>query len=155
MQEHMHYTASSNLLNIERKVLFIGLLVGLAHILSGVAVLIDPAALNVTALSGLHQISEWFDLGHRWAAWLLLAAGSTAILGAVKWHHWIFFIPQQLLLLLMIGTITIAITTGQYPDGYIPTGRGWFIEADQAWAWILGISHSIWLTAYLYGNNKK
>jgi hypothetical protein len=65
--------------------------------------------------------------------------------------HALLFLPQQVLLLATIWTITIALIEGKYPDGYIPQGGAWFILTDQIWTWLMAVSHSIWLAAFLYG----
>jgi hypothetical protein len=143
--------------NLVTKTLFVGLMVGLAHFISGIAVLASPEAVNVTPLAALHHTAEWmgYSKGGFVAATLLLA-GLMAIVGAnlnaaPTVLHGALFLPQQVLLLLQIYTITTALITGVYPDGYIPQGGAWFILSDQIWAWVLAVSHSIWLAAFLYG----
>ena len=142
--------------SLETKTLFVGLLVGIAHFISGIAVLASPDAINVTPLAALHHLSLWLGYTSGFVAAVLLLAGFMAIVGsrlqaAPKSVHGILFIPQQVLLLLQIYTITVALITGVYPDGYIPQGGAWFILSDQIWAWVLAVSHSIWLAAFLYG----
>lgn len=61
------------------------------------------------------------------------------------------FAPQELLLLIQIWSISVALISGHYPDGYVPLGGAWFILADQVWAWVLAVSHSAWLAAFMYG----
>ncbi len=143
--------------SLETKTLFVGLLVGLAHFVSGIAVLVGPDAINVTPLAALHHAALWlgYTQGGLVAA-ILLLAGLMAIVGgnlraAPRAVHGVLFLPQQALLLLQIYTITLALITGVYPDGYIPQGGAWFILSDQIWAWVLAVSHSIWLAAFLYG----
>jgi hypothetical protein len=144
---------------LETKTLLVAFLVGLAHIGCGIAVLIEPVSLTVTALAGLDRLCQWFDLSHRAAGCVLLLAGISAVVGArfpiSNRARIILFIPQQALLLMMIWTISVALVTGVYPDGYSPRGGGWFIESDQIWAWILAVSHSAWLAAYLYGEGAR
>lgn len=126
---------------IETKTLFVALLVGLAHIASGVAVLIDPASLNVTPLELLARGADL--LGYTKGAFagaLLLTAGILAVIGGSRGVHAtrlaraVMFAPQQFLLALQIASISIALITGKYPDGYEPDGGRWFIAADQSWA---------------------
>lgn len=146
---------------IETKTLFIGLLVGIAHVVSGIAVIATPLALNVTPLAGLAHLAEW--LGYTKGGFVgatLLLAGLMAIIGAniniamPRIAHGVLFLPQQILLILQIGTITAALLAGRYPDNYIPQGGAWFILTDQIWAWVLAVTHSIWLAAFLYGGRS-
>jgi hypothetical protein len=142
------------------KTLFVGLLVGVAHIISGIAVLVVPESLNVTPLAALQHFALYlgYDKGG-FAAAVLLAAGGMAVLGAnlravPHYMHAVMFLPQQALLFMQIWTITFALIVGRYPDGYIPQGGAWFILSDQIWAWVLAVSHSLWLAAYLYGGRN-
>jgi hypothetical protein len=64
------------------------------------------------------------------------------------------FAPQQVLLILQIVAISFALIFGEYPDGYRPVGGAWFILADQVWAFLLAVSHSLWLAALLYGGGR-
>jgi hypothetical protein len=143
---------------IPTKTLFVGLLVGLAHITSGIAVLVNPAALNVTPLALL--VSGADLLGYTnggLAGMLLLTAGVMAVIGSSRGIHAtrltraLLFSPQEFLLVLQIVSISLALVSGKYPDGYEPVGGTWFIAADQSWAWILAVSHSVWLAAFIYG----
>jgi len=147
---------------LETKTLFVGLLVGLAHIASGIAVLIDPAALNVTPLELLARFAFTLGFVHgQLAGALLLIAGVMAVIGASRGlqasrlTRALLFSLQEFLLLLQIVSIVLSLITGQYPDGYVPAGGRWFIAADQAWAWILAVSHSIWLAAFIYGGSRS
>lgn len=142
---------------LELKTVFIGLLVGLAHIASGIAAFADPAVVNTTPLSALHTIGIWLGSERAlFSASLLLGAGTMAVIGSVpkfllpRYIIGLLFFPQEILLLLQIGSITKALIFGVYPDGYVPQGGAWFVLADQIWAWILAVSHSIWLAAFMY-----
>lgn len=149
-------------LQIETKILFIALLVGLAHIASGIAVLVTPDALRVTPLELLTLASD--HLGYTrggFAGALLVAAGVMAVIGAsrgiaaTRALRCLLFAPQQVLLLLQLASISIALILGHYPDGYTPQGGAWFILADQSWAWILAVSHSVFLGAFIYGGTRN
>lgn len=146
---------------VEVKILFVALLIGLAHVMSGIAVFITPEAMRVTPLASLSHIAD--SLGYLkggFVAATLIGAGLMAIIGANirsanrLWHA-LLFAPQQALLMLQLYTITIALAEGKYPDGYIPLGGAWFILADQSWAFLMAVSHSIWLTAFLYGGKLR
>jgi hypothetical protein len=143
---------------IETKILFAGLLVGIAHIVSGVAVLVTVDALSVTPLASLVHLAAYLNYTKGgFVAAVLIGTGVMAVIGsqlnlALPRHvHALMFLPQQVLLMLTIWTITIALIEGKYPDGYVPQGGAWFILTDQIWTWLLAMSHSIWLTAFLYG----
>jgi hypothetical protein len=147
-------------MNVEDKTLFVAWLVGVAHIVCGVGVLAAPGAILVTALASLHTIGEWIGLSTWAIGWVLVFAGIMAVYGSSarfirRSSHLIMFVPQQALLLLMIWSITEAILTGRYPDGYSPPDGGYFVSTDQAFAWILGVSHSLFLAAYLYGSGRS
>lgn len=144
---------------IETKILFVGLLVGLAHLVAGIAVLVEPSALHVTPLAGLVNTARLvgWGYGEGQVGTILIIAGLMAIIGgsdkgASRVLQVVLFLPQQLLLLLQIWTISVALIHGTYPDGYAPQGGAWFILADQIWAFVLAVSHSIWLAAFLYGS---
>jgi hypothetical protein len=142
--------------DLERKTLFVALLVGLAHLVSGIAVLYQPSALNVTPLASLHDLSQAIGYSGGFAGAFLVGAGLMAIIGSgmramPRGLHGALFLPQQALLLLQIWTITWALIEGKYPDGYIPVGGSFFILADQAWAWALASAHSVFLAAFIGG----
>jgi hypothetical protein len=143
---------------IEVKILFAGLLVGIAHIVSGVAVLVTVDALSVTPLASLVHLADLLGYTQgRFVSAVLVATGVMAVVGSQlnvalpRRVHALMFLPQQVLLMLTIWTITLALIEGKYPDGYIPQGGAWFILTDQIWTWLLAVSHSIWLAAFLYG----
>ena len=145
----------------ESKTLFVGLLVGLAHIASGFAVFVNHGAAKVVALAGLNEVMGWLGFGVPAVGLVLVGAGLLGVIGAGSVFaaagigRVLLFVPQEILLLLQIWSISWCLTSGQYPDGYIPTGAAWFILADQVWAWVLSISHSLWLAALLYGRSTS
>lgn len=143
------------------KTYFVGLLVGIAHVALGLCVLANPLALDVTALAALHDLIVWFHISPMWCAGVLLFAGIAAVLGASDWlwfthktRLWLFA-PQQFLLLTQLWSIGAALVAGRYPDGYMPIGGAWFILGDQIQAWILAVSHSVWMAAILYGRPRS
>lgn len=144
---------------IASRTYFVGLLVGLAHIASGIAVLIAPGALLATPMDFIGTISNYLGFKNGFPGALLLCIGTVAVVAATHPMSMrtraIMFAPQQALLLLQIIAISIALVYGEYPDGYQPVGRAWFILADQVWAFLLAISHSIWLAALLYGGGER
>jgi hypothetical protein len=136
-------------------------MVGIAHLISGIAVLVTPEVLRVTPLASLAHFADYIGYpSGGFAASALIGAGLMAIIGAnlicaPRFAHGILFLPQQVLLLLQVWTITVALIEGHFPDGYIPVGGAWFILTDQIWAWLLAVTHSIWLTAFLYGGRAS
>jgi hypothetical protein len=137
------------------------LVVGIAHLISGIAVLVTPEVLRVTPLASLAHFADYMGYTKGgFVAAALIGAGLMAVIGAQlrcapRIAHGILFLPQQVLLLLQIWTITVALIEGHFPDGYIPLGGAWFILTDQIWAWLLAVTHSIWLTAFLYGGRTS
>lgn len=148
-------------MSLNAKILFVAMLVGLAHIVSGIAVFIAPSALTVTPLASLHHFALSMGYTGGFVGTTLIAAGAMALIGAnlnialPRTVHTLLFAPQQTLLLLQIYTISMALIEGHYPDGYTPAGGAWFILADQIWAWILAVSHSLWLAGFLYGDRPN
>jgi hypothetical protein len=142
---------------LEGKTMFVALLVGLAHIISGIAVLSNGNALDVTPLASLSLAASSIGFQHGFVGSILLGAGLMAVTGSnlnvalPRITHAVLFLPQQILLLFQAWTISEAISVGHYPDGYIPAGGAWFILTDQVWAWVLAVSHSIFLAAFIYG----
>lgn len=149
-------------MTVESKTLFIATLVGLAHIVCGIAVIVSPEALNVTPLATLVHIAEHLNyIKGGFVGAVMFMAGVMAVMGG-SLHlafprpvHMALFFPQQLLLLLQLYSITVALITGVYPDGYIPQGGAFFILSDQIWAFILACTHSVWLAAMLYFGGKQ
>jgi hypothetical protein len=143
--------------DLEAKTLFVATLVGIAHIISGVAVLMTADAVNVTPLATLHLVANRFGYTNGFAGAVLILAGMMAVIGGnlrYDFHRWFYgtlFLPQQVLLVLQVVSICTALGVGKYPDGYIPVGGAWFILTDQIWAWVLAVCHSIWLAAFIYG----
>lgn len=144
---------------LEIKTLFIAFLVGIAHVISGVMVLVAPDAVFATPLASLYDIAKAMGFGYIFCGWLLVVAGAMAILGSsfiFKRHvHVSLFILQEALLLLQIWSISWALVEGRYPDGYTPVDGAWFILSDQIWAWILAVSHSIWLAAFIFRGVRR
>lgn len=135
------WTMSSN--NLPARTLFIATIIGIAHVVCGIAVIWAPTALYSTPLAFLTTLT-----GHTvYIGPGLIAVGLFAILGGSKYPgaKWqlIFISPQQLVLALQILSISIALVTGVYPDGYRPSGGAWFIIADQIWAWLFAVIHTV------------
>lgn len=137
---------------IAAKTLAVTTLVGIAHIICGITVYFAPVAFRVTPLSGLYDFSQWIGIGSQGGAFILLLVGILAVL-ARNFNYLaciVLLLPQQGLLLFQIYSISAVLVTGHYPDGYLPLGGSWFILADQIWPWLLTVSHSAWLAAFIY-----
>lgn len=129
------------------RTLFFATIIGIAHVVCGIAVMYAPAALFATPLAFMHQLvaiiwsPEAVVTGPT-----LIAVGLAAIIGGSasmdgRWQL-LLIAPQQLILGFQIISISIALATGMYPDGYRPHGGAWFIVADQVWAWIFALVHT-------------
>jgi hypothetical protein len=129
------------------KTLAVTTLVGIAHIICGIAVLVDPVALSVTPLASLTYLGNPVLAGT-----LLVVVGMMAVYACNMAFamNVLMLLPQQALLILQIWSISAVLITGQYPDGYLPSGGSWFILTDQIWPWLLTVSHSGWLAAFIY-----
>jgi hypothetical protein len=143
---------------LETKTLFVGLLVGLAHIACGMAVLVTPQALLVTPLDAIRSVQNYLGLQHGFSGAILIGVGIMAVIASRRQVYlktrMLLFAPQQCMLFLQIAAISWALIVGTYPDGYKPVGGAWFILADQIFAYLLAVSHSIWLAALLYGGEN-
>jgi hypothetical protein len=139
-------------ISAEVKTLTVTTLVGMAHIICGIAVVFTPGALQVTPLVGLYDILIWAGYAPKLGAFILILVGLMAVYAAnAKFAMRVtLLIPQQLLLFMQIWSISTVLVTGVYPDGYMPTGGSWFILTDQIWPWLLTASHSAWLAAFIY-----
>jgi hypothetical protein len=140
--------------DLETKTLFIALLVGIAHIVCGIMVFIVPNAAFAAPISALVDISMYFGVfGTGVIGATIFIAGVMAVVGSTASFsmrvHVGLFIPQQILLMLQLYSISAALVSGHYPDGYVPVNGAWFILTDQIWAWILAVSHSCWLAALI------
>jgi hypothetical protein len=144
------------------KTFIVGLLVGVSHLGLGVCVAASADVVQVTHLAlPYHVASTYLGMTPIAFALLLMVVGGIAIVGSIDWllmshrARYFMFAPQQFLLMLQLVSIVVAVALGHYPDGYVPRGGGWFILADQIQAWILAVSHSIWLLAIMYFKGAK
>jgi hypothetical protein len=132
---------------VEVKTLAVTTLVGIAHIVCGIAVLVDPVALNVTPLAALASMNNPVLAG-----WGLIVVGVMAVVACNMTFvvNVLMLLPQQALLILQVLSISKVLITGQYPDGYLPSGGSWFILTDQIWPWLLTVTHTGFLAAFIY-----
>ena len=134
------------------KTIAVTTIVGIAHIICGIAAIYVPDVLDVSPMAGLHDLIALAGWPSYAGGLVLLIVGSLAVFASgmrFVWHVTLLM-PQQFLLTLQVWSISVALVTGVYPDGYVPIGGPWFILTDQIWAWMLTVSHSVWLTAYIY-----
>lgn len=121
--------------------------IGVAHVVGGVAALAAPKAAQVSGLAGVTMLGAPAKV----VGFVLVMVGIMAIMSR-------FYImtrdmmqalaaPQQLLLMVQFVGVIIAIADGQYPDGYRPTDEWWssmwFILADQAPLIAMCVSHTV------------
>jgi hypothetical protein len=134
--------------NANIKTLAVTNLVGIAHIVCGLTVLHVPGAIEVTQLNGIYDLVGNATTG----AYLLILVGVLAIIArSFSFVTCVaLLVPQQFLLLLQIWSISVVLTTGVFPDGHMPIGGSWFILTDQIWPWLLTVSHSVWLSIFIY-----
>lgn len=140
---------------VELKIRVLGFLIGLAHLVSGIAVWMEPTSLNVTQLASFASLMAWAGVDTMGAGLVLVLAGVMAILasggGLPAWARGVLFLPQQLLLILVVVAVYGVFFSGVYPDGYTPVGGGWFILSDQFLVWVCALSHTVWLSALVLG----
>jgi hypothetical protein len=121
-------------------------LIGIIHIVGGIAILIDPEASHVTALSGLAPLPSLPT------ALILLLVGALAVaarssLVSRSWEK-VCIMPQQVVLLVQLFGVVEAIYAGRYPNGHMPIEGDYlasaaFILSDQL-PWImLCLSHTV------------
>jgi hypothetical protein len=134
------------------KTLTVATIVGLAHIVCGIAAIYQPGTLVVTQLNGLSDMVAYLGYQSAVGGYILLFVGALAIY-AMRTQFALkvtLLLPQQFLLCLQMWSISVVLATGVYPDGHIPLGGPWFILTDQIWAWLLTCSHSVFLAKYIY-----
>jgi hypothetical protein len=140
---------------VELKIRVLGFLIGVAHVIAGIAAWQEPNSLNVTQLAAFHSFTTWLGFGPVGAGFILFIAGIMAIVasggGLPPWARGVLFLPQQFLMILVVVAIYGVFVTGVYPDGYIPVGGGWFILSDQFLVWACALSHTVWLSALVLG----
>lgn len=123
--------------------------IGVAHIIVGICILIDPHALLVTAFAGLKWVATVFSFGDKIGGVILLTVGWMALIGGaglfgVETPTRIRLIaPQLVVLVFTLASLAVALITGHYPDGYAPNGGWVFILADQVVAGTVSVFH-IW-----------
>jgi hypothetical protein len=121
--------------------------IGMAHVVGGVAALFAAGAAHVSGLAGLTMLGLWPGF----TALLLIIVGLMAICSRMCPHsrEWVntLVAPQQLVLMIQLGGVMIAVYHGAYPDGYKPAddwwGSMWFILADQSPLIAMCLSHTI------------
>jgi hypothetical protein len=114
-------------------------LIGVIHVVGGVAILLTEKAAFVTSLTGFGFLDPFGK------AIMLILVGVLAIAARTRFvpdhAERACIIPQQIVLLIQLGGILQAIFLGQYPNGHTPVegdywASVWFIVADQM-PWIM------------------
>ena len=112
----------------------------MVHYASGLALLLDPSSVGITAINAVVLVTG-SRLG---AAGLFIGAGSLAIVGlgtAGTSSGILLMAPQQFTLLVSAGGAIDAMATGHFADGTVRSH--WFLIADQFPAVAAAIGHTI------------
>ena len=126
-------------------------LIGLIHIIGGVAVLVAPQAAYVSQLSGPMMVLPYPIV----IAVGLILVGAMAVAARLlkmsERTRVVLIAPQQIVLLIQLMGVGVAAWNGAYPDGYIPVPGNWwasfwFILGDQAALVVLCLSHTFEFT---------
>ena len=126
-------------------------LIGLIHIIGGVAVLVAPQAAYVSQLSGPMMVLPYPIV----IAVGLILVGAMAVAARLlkmsERTRVVLIAPQQIVLLIQLMGVGLAAWNGAYPDGYIPVPGNWwasfwFILGDQAALVVLCLSHTFEFT---------
>lgn len=121
--------------------------IGLAHVIIGACILIEPQAILVSAFAGFKWVTSLYAPGHAVAGVMLVATGLMAMTGGEKLLHLGLALrlqliaPQVVLLVFTLASTLCTMVEGQYPDGYVPIGGTVFIVADQIVAALISLFH--------------
>ncbi len=121
--------------------------IGIAHVISGVCIIIAPEALMVSSLAGLNWITTIYSSASVIGGVLIIIFGGMAVAAgthsfpiATDWRVRMIA-PQVFLLVFALASIITAIAKGHFPDGYVPKGGSVFILADQSIVAVVAIFH--------------
>jgi len=129
-------------------------LLGVLHFVSGIGMLFVPSVSYVSSLSFFVTTFHTFGLNgkaHVTVGVFLAAFGASAILAILLSKHLslkiriLMVTPQQFVQIAQFISISLAVWSGTYPDGYTPVGRGAFIFFDQLGVLLLSIYHTLWM----------
>lgn len=120
--------------------------IGLAHVVGGIAALVAPGAAHVSGLAGAVMLGSQSEF----TGFMLIIVGTMAILSRLCPGEpdtvTALVIPQQLVLMIQLGGVIAVTYNGAYADGYRPApdywGSVWFILADQAPLIAMCFSHT-------------
>lgn len=109
------------------------------HFLWAVFILIDPAAIDATAVSALHR----FIQPPLVLAFVIALASILATIGIFSRKVWVslLLMPQQILLMVSASGAIEAMWIGQFADGV--TRPAAFIAADQIYSVLAAIGHTV------------
>lgn len=135
------------------------LIVGAAHFLAGLGILVEPSARWVTSTFYFSYFLEALNLnGHTniTVGLLFVGSGLAAILAIFvripgRWRVRCIW-PQQWVLIVQFISIGFTIVSGVYPDGYVPAGNPHvFIWTDQIIPLAVTLWHSAWMAEQTWG----
>jgi hypothetical protein len=124
----------------------VALVLGIAHLIVGLCIIVEPNALFVSEFAGLRWISTIFSFGDKLGALILILAGGLAVLGSGPFAFSTptrlkMIGPQLVVLVFTLASLIETVIVGHYPDGYEPTGGWKFILADQMVAGSMSAFH--------------
>jgi hypothetical protein len=115
------------------------------HLIIGILLLLGlgSASIYVTPLSLISLLVNY----HPTIVGLILAltafSASIPFIKSIPRTAFVLCIaPQQTLLVLHSAGVLLAISSGHYPDGYVPAGGGYFILIDQVGVFVVSIWHT-------------
>jgi len=129
-----------------------------AHAIFGISLLFSASPLYVTALASLNTWPPW-QVGV-----LYLLASMLASIPLLRPHQYTpaqefgFIALQQWLMMTTLWTIIIAVTFGQYPDGYTPTSKGnphLFIFNDQLILILAILAHTCAVVDWIWFSQRR
>jgi len=113
------------------------------HYVWSVILLVDDAALGVTAIDALHRY-----IPMPWLTWALASVASLALIAMAAQPPWfvVLLLPQQIFLLMSAAGAVEAIWIGQYADGVLRDRT--FIAADQFYSILACLGHTVAIVAH-------
>lgn len=142
--------------------LLIVLIIGIAHVLCGLIIVLEPAAAWVTPFHSMAQLLAklYTDGSHHFIVGAaLIITGLAAVVASQAplsaSNKVLLAYPQQLVLTGQFAAIVTAASLGVYPDGYTPKGGTLFILSDQMQTLLFSVYHTVWIVWLAAGGKQK